>query len=256
MGVCVRIPGLYLILMISVFFAGCTTKAIKGDPEAEAIIKKVVEDNLYTTHRGLKEYIQYFGPEFEQDIDSLTESMHWIDGGAGSANAQKDYLKTRADKSIPFLTPITVKYPAAEPRILHGGKFKVFADRYFEEIPLEDIASADIITDVVGILNYTLALDVSLDKYLKLLKPGGKIYVFIPPHITDIETKSGKVFKLREWLTSIPGLATRSLKTPHSPYPNELSYVVEKQTEKINVPKLRLEKAVHDHVVLRKFREI
>lgn len=247
---------LFLIVLFSLLAVSCSTTSTKGNPEAQAVIKKVVEDNVFTTDRGLKEYIQYFGPEFETDINSLRASMHWIDGGAGSANAQKDYLKTRGNRPIPYLTPITVKYPLAEPRILRDGKFKVFADRYFEDIPLEELAPADLISDVVGIINYTNALDVSLDKYLRLLKPGGKIYVFIPPNITNIETKSGKILKLREWIDTISGVATRSLKTPYSPYPNNLSYVVEKKTPNVVVPKLRLEKAKHDHVVLRHFKEL
>ena len=182
--------------------------------------------------------------------------MHWIDGGAGSANAQKDYLETRGNKPVPYLSPITVKYPEAEPKSLHNGKFKVYADRYFEDIPLQEIAPADIITDVVGIINYTNALDVSLDKYLKLLKPKGKIYLFIPPHITFIKTKEGKDLNLRDWISSIPGLIVRSLNTPNSPYNTNLSYVIEKQAADINVPSLRLEKALHNHVVIRNFKEI
>lgn len=247
-------------LIVSVLFslltASCSTTSTKGNPEAQAVIKKVVEDNVFTTNRGLKEYLSYFGNEFESDIFNLSELMHWIDGGAGSANAQKDYLKTRENKSIPYLTSITVKYPPSEPKMLHDGKFKVFADRYFEDIPVEELAPADIISDVVGIINYTNALDVSLDKYLKLLKPHGKIYVFIPPFITKIETKSGKVLDLHEWIDSIHGLKTRTIQTPNSPYQNNLSYVVEKISPIVVVPRLRLERAKHDHVVLRYFKEI
>jgi SAM-dependent methyltransferase len=245
---------IFLFLLL-VCISGCSTHT-HGDPNAEAVIHKVVEDNFYTTDRGLEQYIQYFGLEFEADINNLTESMHWIDGGAGNAYAQKDYLKTRGNRPIPFLTPITVKYPEKEPLTLQDGKFKVFADRYFEDIPLSELRPADIITDVVGIINYTRALDVSLDKYLKLLKPGGKIYLFIPDFITTIKTKSGEELLLREWIDTIPGLQTNTLSAPKSPYRPGFSYVIEKLNPNVVVPKLRLQEATHNNMVFRKFEEI
>jgi hypothetical protein len=233
-------------------------KNVVDDAKASAVIREVVEENVFTTNRGLTEYLNYFGPKFKMDLDNLTQDQHWIDGGAGSANAQKDFLEKLKNehRPIPFLTAITVKYPDKEPRQMAGGKFQVFADRYFEVIPLSELSAADIITDVVGIINYTESLDVSLDKYLKLLKLSGKIYVFVPDKITRIKKLDGRTLNLKEWISSISGLQTYFLPSEKSPYPMKYSFVIEKLTTNVAIPKLRLRSAEHHVAIFREFEEI
>ena len=228
------------------------------EQKGKSVIRKVVEDNVFTTNRGLKKYLDYFGNDFATDLESLSANQQWIDGGAGSANAQKDFLKARIKnkKPIPKLTSITVKYPADQPRKLSNGKFEVFADRYFEVIPDNEFKAADIITDVVGILNYTDSLDIALEKYLRILKPLGKIYVFIPSGITQIQKKDGQVLDLIPWINSISGLRASFLSNSTSPYPQQYSFVIEKSNSNIVVPKLKLQTAIHRNVVVRHFVEI
>lgn len=250
--------ALFLIMLLQNCAHPTHPGNVSSETNAKKIIHEVVEKNDYTIDRGLKEYIEYFGDTFAKDLEQLKPSDHWIDGGAGNANAQKNFLRNlqKEKKSIPNLSAITVKYPESEARTLLDGKFKVFADRYFEDIPLSELAPADIITDVVGIINYTEALDVSLDKYLKLLKPNGKIYVFIPDSITKIKKLDGKIMNLFDWINSIPGLKAKPLTPTHSPSPIIFSFVIEKTALDILVPKLKLHAAAHRVMVMRNFEEI
>jgi SAM-dependent methyltransferase len=232
-------------------------------PIAEAtsrdVIKKTVEENVFTIDRGLKEYEDYFGPQFIRDLQKLKANDHWIDGGSGNAYAQKDFLGSRDGHKIrpngPKLTAITLKYPENQPKNLGHGQFIVLSGRYFEDIPTSEIRSADLITDVVGILNYSDQLDVALTKYLDLLKPNGKIYVFIPNNITFIK-RGQRSLPLTEWLTTIPGLWIRPVYSKRSPYPSEFTFTIEKVGCGIQVPPLRLSRAVHPFVVMREFEEV
>lgn len=235
-----------------------------AETDSRDVIKKVVEENVFTIDRGLKEYEDYFGPQFIQDLRRLKRDDHWIDGGAGNAYALKEFLGSRDGHRIrpdgPNLTAITFKYPANQPKRLGPvrqgeNQFIVLSDRYFEDIPTPEIRPADLITDVVGILNYSDQLDVALKKYLDLLKPHGKIYVFIPNNITFIK-RGKRSLPLTEWLKSIPGLLIRPVYCKRSPYPSEYTFTIEKVGCGIQIPRLRLSRAVHPFVVMREFEEL
>lgn len=223
------------------------------------VIKKVVDENVFTIDRGLKEYEDYFGPKFVHDLNKLKREDHWIDGGAGNAYAQKDFLGSRDGHRIipnrPKLTAITFKYPTNQPKTLNHGRFTVLSGRYFEDIPISEIGSAQLITDVVGIINYTHQLDLVLQKYLDLLKPNGKIYVFIPNSITFIKRGKSSI-DLTEWLKSIPGLLIRPVQSKKSPYPSDFTFTIEKSGCGIQIPRLRLTHAIHPGTVVREFEEV
>jgi hypothetical protein len=224
---------------------------------SRAMIRRVVETNRFTTDRGLKEYTSYLGPEFTRSLARLKEDGHWLDGGSGSAYAQKDFLGSRDGHVIvggrPRMTAITKVYPDDQPKELAGGRFRVLSGRYFEEIPTQEIPRADLITDVVGIINYSDQIDLALEKYLGLLKPDGTIYVFIPPSLTFIR-RGDDTFSLIDWLRSIPGLLVREPEAPASPFPAGYVFTLRKIACGIVIPRLRLAAASHRFMLIREFQ--
>lgn len=220
------------------------------------VLKRMIEENTYTIDRGFNKYAYYFGPTFVGHVKSLQDTDHWIDGGSGNSFAQKDFLKSTGTKA-PYLTAITVKYPESMPKTLNQNKFKVLSGRYFEEIPNEELRKADVITDVVGILNYSSQIDLVLEKYIDLLKTEGVLYVHIPWTSTTVETKSGLKLTLRDWIKRIPGLRMIPLKDRQNDFKSSAFKVT---ACGIQVPKLKLLHAAQNskanYIVFRHFKEI
>lgn len=226
------------------------------DVDPVLFVREEIQKNQYTIDRGIKEYEFYFGPPLMEELEKLDADMHWVDGGAGNAYAQKDYLGSRTGEVIKprraRLTAITYVYPENEPKELADGRFKVLAGRYFEEIPNSEIPAADLITDMTGVINYTYQLDLVLKKYLDLLKTDGKIFVYIPMHITKITKKTGVIYGLMEWLKRIPGLTVTPIEGPHA----GSAFIITKSACNIEVPKLRLRYARRQWALFREFEEI
>ncbi|MES2856003.1 MAG: hypothetical protein V4692_09070, partial [Bdellovibrionota bacterium] len=153
-------------------------------------------------------------------------------------------------QNAPQMTAITYKgdAPAAP-----TPTFKMLSGRRFESIPDEELELADVITDIVGVLNYTSTLDLVFKRYISLLKPGGKIFIFLPSPITWILTGDERI-SLFEWLSRIEGLRVRELPTKPGEF-NRSSFVIEVKSNKIDIPSLALEDSVHRHAVIRVFRE-
>lgn len=250
------------LIVMGLFVGLLGTTPVRSAPEetAPALVKRVVKENQFTVTRGLKDYQDFFGASFRKDLQSLRGSDHWLDGGAGNAYAQKDFLGSRDGKRIladrPKMTAVSLVYPADEPLSLAQGRFRMLAGRYFEEIPIGELEKADLITDVTGILNYTEQLDWVLERYLNLLQPNGKIYVFIPRHITRIRTARGAELSLVQWLKTISGLQITEIKDQRVPYPSDQSFIIERVASNVKVPKLKLLSARKQVAVFREFTEI
>jgi hypothetical protein len=239
--------------------AACSHGPVLGPDEARSreVVEGTVRQNNFTVDRGLKEYVEYLGLDFERILGSLPPEGEWVDGGAGDAYAQKDFLGSRDGSRVipgrPRLTAITYEYPADQPRVLANGRFQVMAGRFFEDIPLAELPRADLITDVVGILNYTYSLDRSLQKYLDMLKPDGLIFVFIPPGITSVRTRSGVLLNLEAWVRTIPGLRVTHLQA--SRVYVDHAFVIQKDVDHVMVPALRLVDAARPYALHRRFIE-
>lgn len=85
----------------------------------------------------------------------------------------------RRTKNKPKVT--AVSYIVSEERKADALKagVELFTDQIFENISYSKIESADLITDLCGVLSYTKYPAKVLSRYFKLLKPGGMIIAVI-----------------------------------------------------------------------------
>src|SRR5262249_30924500 len=95
----------------------------------------------------------------------------------------------------------------------YGNHLQVFVGAFLEALSADTIVNkygfglAKLISDVLGVLPYTGALDVSLTRYLEILDDRGSIYAYNAfMHFTTICTSKGETKDLREWLKGIDGL--------------------------------------------------
>ncbi len=149
--------------------------------------------NNFNTERTLQEYRADFGGQLFGILKSLSRAdQTWIDMGAGSANAQVRFLKTRLKSfdlnSIPRLIPISYAIPrwsVTAIRKIESQFPETF--QYIEGIQTPDsirkLPPADLITDNVGIVQYADSVGLKsiefVEAYLDVLKPGG--YLLISP---------------------------------------------------------------------------
>ena len=104
----------------------------EGEPPCEVM----------TRDRGLASYLMILGPAFVEALESKRARGHWIDCGAGDANAQRDWLRLHADWAE-RLTAIDDREATPPPPGL-----RIVAEKSVEELGLADVGQADVITDV------------------------------------------------------------------------------------------------------------
>jgi hypothetical protein len=262
------------------------------------------EMNDYTIHRGLADYgnrlafepqlatVSGDGPvrltkplfdmqvvpveksRFYQDVMGLPRFGLWIDVGAGTAKAQREYRRaggkarlvafglrkpnaerdakaleahlSRDGQSVSVAFDPRADQPLAEFERQEGGRFAYVQGRPIEErharLLSRQLGRADVITDVFGAFSYTLRLPDLLRTYGTLLKGGGRIYLGIDLTSVEIRDVSGKTIELARWLGSIPGLRlVRVYPLENEWSPNLAGVVLEREAHKaLNVPRLKL----------------
>ena len=222
------------------------------------IVKKLLNEHLFTVDRTLEDYLGFFGSEFRRDLESLTADQHWLDAGAGEAYAQREYVGSRDLKEI---VPSRARATAVSFKSIRSVEipvdvqFRYLVGRTFESIPDIEIGPVDLVTDVVGVLNYTEHIDQVLQTYLRLLKPGGKIYVFLPTLITWIEDGKSLRKTFFDWLQSIPGLEVKEITDGKNGEIKNSAFTIQKTVENPVIPGLQLEAAAHRHSLVRIFSE-
>jgi hypothetical protein len=175
----------------------------------------------------------------------MSTHSHWIDGGAGYAFAQKDYLGSRDGGKIlrnrPRMTAVSFQYPSFLPKVFRTPRFRVLTGRYFESLSLAKIQKADLITDVAGIIHYTRYLTTVLNKYMSLLNQKGRLYVFSPAQATTIINKLGRPMSLFEWLSGHKDLAVEYVQgDKRSIRLKDAVFSVQKMADEVKLPKLNL----------------
>lgn len=214
-----------------------------GEACARLLTERVIKKDAFTANRTLLDYLAVLGPEFREILKRLKAGDHWIDGGAGKAQAAQDfqrpYLDTGEQEShsseLPYVTAISYVDPAEgrlDPVYLDSveGHFRGLFGRFFEDILYEEIVTgefkkAKLITDYFGILAYSARLDVALQKYVDLLADDGDIFIYYgyigeswSPAFrgTQIQTHSQGDLDFEAWVRKVEGLEVTRLE--HSSY--------------------------------------
>jgi hypothetical protein len=168
-----------------------------------------LRNNVFGVWRGGLAYLGRLGGRILYDLDALPEDAHWLDAGAGHAEAMKDLVAGVRDilgRTVKVkarrLTALGLAKPGGfSEGILASRDFRYLEGKYLEDYRFEEIGVCDLITDLWGPFSYTAQIDVVLRKYLELLKVGGKLYIEIKPGSTAIDGLS-----LRDYLARIPGI--------------------------------------------------
>ena len=243
-----------MALWVGLAGAGCATATPVGSPAGNTLSesRRVIETSskIEFPTRDLRDYLNYFGPALKTHLDALGPDAHWLDAGSEDAFAQREYLGSRDGKMIiagrPRMTAVTLTAKKETPRELAGGRFRLLVGRTFEAIPESEFGQVDVITDLCGVINYTEHPDEVLQKYLRILKPDGSIFIFLPIGMTQIHVPNGagtKKVSLRDWIASIPGLVVIPLFPKTSPFPAIWAFEVRRTAREPAVPRLVLIRA-------------
>lgn len=93
-----------------------------------------------------------------------------------------------------------------------AGKYHYLTGRFFEDIPVEEIKKADLITDFFGAFSYSTEKFLILKKMIHHLAPGGKIMIWTQWPFIVAESQNGTAVteNLKQYLDKnpIPGVQT------------------------------------------------
>lgn len=162
----------------------------------EIEVKKKLETNSFRVTAGLKDYELAFGKEFSKNLTELKEEDRWLDGGAGLGMAVNDHYENKGKGKT---TAVGYKIPAAKTneeqqvveKLAKNDKFKYLSGAYFSEMEEKEElekGKTNIISDFNGVLSYTQTLSEDLNKYLRILKVGGRLYTNFRAKIYEGET--------------------------------------------------------------------
>ncbi|MEN0058236.1 MAG: hypothetical protein AAGB31_05335 [Bdellovibrio sp.] len=162
--------------------------------------------NNYVTSRGLAEYIRHLHPDFAKKLRSLGPNHHWVDLGAGKANAQIEFLKELSDLHLaPLATAVAFKLDRWWGPRHFQNKLQV-KEGFFELQDISQWPSVDLITDFMGVISYSKNIGLSLQKAFDLLREGGEFYTYSSHLLIRIVNSSGHNLSLTDFLKTIPGL--------------------------------------------------
>lgn len=169
-------------------------------------ISRTLRWNLFVTSRTLHEYAYNLHRDFSQSLNALKAEDTWIDLGAGKGQAAEDYFASRPYRQYAAnVVLITYKLDRLFGIRKYDGKLRVLEGRLWEDIPVNEIPKAKLMTDVFGALSYTRDLSTALTKIFESLEKNGELYVYGTPYLTVIE-KGDQTLNLEGLLKGITGL--------------------------------------------------
>lgn len=198
-----------------------------------------------------------------------------------------ELLASREPSKRPQVTAISFSMERSDPGL---ERLKIQTGRFFEQIPSSEIKPVDIITDLFGVASYSPRIDEVLKKYHQVLKPGGKAFIFLGDYIevprvvgfrrpepvgeagwdsafssSQVVTAQGQKVSLLDWVQSIPGLKAtvigREVEGRKQPgtqpaIVRRSTLVLERVSDQVKVPRLKLIEATDDKPPIRVFQEI
>jgi len=167
-------------------------------------LKDALEENKFAIHRNFSDYDARLGEGkwLKPTLLGITRPFHWLDGGSGYALAQLQALNLVKPKLGPVLpheqrqflraTAVTHTRPPsyeADPKVdklldSPPSNFKYLCGDILKILEKMKSGSVDLITDLFGAMSYTNDITSLLKLYLRLLKVGGDLLLYL-----DVETK-------------------------------------------------------------------
>ena len=197
----------------------------------------------FTSDRDLAAYVALLGPGFLADLDSLAPGQHWLDAGAGQARAQAQNAVRRGSGAA-RCTALGLVPPSSIP----AGVAYVVGDVATAGARVS--ADVDLLTDVYGPLQYSLAPHRVVEEYARLLVPGGRLWL-MSPATTFVVSQDGGEMDLVDWMRECRGLELRSAPRAGA---GAREAVFVRTSEPASVPPLELVQAFDGPPPLRRFR--
>lgn len=203
-----------------------------------------VQKNKFVTNRDLYEYREVLHADFMKSLTGLTPDQHWVDLGAGKANAQIDYIKSFSNHlSAAQTTAVAYKLDRWFSPPKFDGKLQI-KEGAFEQQPTASWKKADLVTDVFGVISYTRDLQTSLQKVFDLMNVKGEFYIFTTNYHTSVRVSEKKSLSLMDFIATIEGLRVEG---------RFGTIKITKEIENVIVPRLELLKYVDDAPPTRAF---
>ena len=190
--------GLVLVLAL----AGSADAGSRG--EAADLCERIIIEGGFVKSRGLLKYVTLLGPSFMTDVARLGPRGIWADMGAGRGDAVREYKNWGGRAGV-----MAASFESLETLRLLGEVpegMRILDGRFVEDIPPSELGRADVITDVYGAMSYSSRIDKVLERYFRMLKPGGAIYLHSFEAHTVVTGPGGTNLFLREWLQTLPGV--------------------------------------------------
>jgi len=197
----------FLTLFTGLVYANsnCSQVFINLEKQEYIPIHDLVKRNDFETGRKLVDYYGILHQDFKASLQSLYYDQAWLDLGAGRARAQLDYLNSFHDLAkAAQLTAVTYKSSRWFWRSTNQRKLKII-EGAFENFDVQSSTKYKLITDVFGVVSYTLNLHRTLQNVFDLLEVNGEFYVHIPNYLLTIQTRSGNI-DLKTLLSRVEGL--------------------------------------------------
>lgn len=196
----------------------------------QQVLQGVLEEHAFMVRRNLNDYADHFGGRFLRDLAALDGNSHILDAGCGEGIAITNYVDPSSSNISQAVSPLKkiLSRPQSQRARVTGVTFsregnqvksqrsllsdplakrrRILEGRLFRDISDREIGKVDMIWDYYGVLSYDERVDLSLEKYLRLLKSNGVIYVNTAPFRTQIRDKNKIVHDLDDWIKTIPGL--------------------------------------------------
>ncbi|MFZ4715118.1 MAG: hypothetical protein ACOYL6_15460 [Bacteriovoracaceae bacterium] len=166
--------------------------------------------------RSLDGYKERLGPVFDRKLGHILENGgHWVDLGAGPFKAIEGVLDFRslpenADKTVVLYSGFNhINLMKEEMELKIKNVQSVVVDQYVGDFIYQftgNLAQANLITDLYGVLTYTLELSQSMTKAAMMLKPGGTIIIKSNWGNTKLVDSEGNAISIKRWFNQLQGL--------------------------------------------------
>ena len=218
------------------------TEALSETKRGQGIQKLhwAVRSNEFKINRSLDTYCKTFGDTFAKSLMNLKPKDTWLDGGAGAAIAQYDYIRS-FDQPAKVIAVSPIR-PLISPLDPHCDlPYSRYMEETVENLPISDLRPVKLITDLHGAIAYTPNLYQVMEKYIDLLPLEGKLF-FIATR-TSIEDTDGKRISVHDWLLDMDGVRVFPLRSDvEKLHPEDkILFGLEKESHFIKIPQIEFQ---------------
>lgn len=203
---------------LPLYSANQCTVALKRETD---VLERQIQANSFTVDRDLRRYGIFLGKAFLDLLNiKIAEGLefHWMDVGAGEANAIYDFLQswesrnsrdfnrlslTAVSAGAPNINIAYIRHRFAFEENSEAFRYLVGKIEHETRVPL---ATQDLVTDTYGACTYSPQLSEVMAKVGSVLKPGGRFVAHIPLGGIRIENSKGEKIDVLDWFGKIRGL--------------------------------------------------